>query len=39
MVGACWNNPFVLATCNSREAAQAVVDALLDAARMFDPRP
>lgn len=34
-----WNGPFVLATCNTREAAQAVVDALLDAARMFEPRP
>lgn len=34
-----WNGPFVIATCSSRVAAQAVVDALLDAARMFDPRP
>ena len=37
--GVFWNSPFVLATCNTREAAQAVVDALLDAAQMFDPRP
>lgn len=37
--GPFWNGPFVIATCSSSVAAQAVVDALLDAARMFDPRP